>query len=89
MALEDTKLPAKNLPKARTGVIIGTTIGEKPLEELVDTWVRGGLKEIDRQRVLQASVNISPLIPLSILGRRARLCFLYCCAAVIMLLATV
>jgi 3-oxoacyl-[acyl-carrier-protein] synthase II len=57
MALEDAGLPPKNLPKAKTGVIIGTTIGEKPLEELVDTWVRGGLKEIDRQRVLQASVN--------------------------------
>ena len=57
MALEDANLPSKNLPKARTGVMIGTTIGEKPLEELVDTWVRGGLKEIDRQRILQASVN--------------------------------
>jgi len=57
LALEDANLSAKNLPKTRTGVIIGTTIGEKPLEELVQTWTKGGLKEIDRQRILQASVN--------------------------------
>ena len=57
MALEDAKLTAVSLPKAKTGVLIGTTIGEKPLEELVNTWVMGGLKAIDGQRILQASVN--------------------------------
>jgi 3-oxoacyl-[acyl-carrier-protein] synthase II len=57
MALIDAGLPNKSLPKTKTGVIIGTTIGEKPLEELVQTWTMGGLKEIDRQRILQASVN--------------------------------
>jgi len=56
-ALDDAGLASKNLPKAKTGVIIGTTIGEKPLEELVQTWTRGGLKEIDRKRILQSSVN--------------------------------
>jgi len=56
-ALEDAGLTSKDLPKAKTGVIIGTTIGEKPLEELVQTWTLRGLKEIDRQRILQASVN--------------------------------
>lgn len=57
MALEDAGLSSKSLPKSRTGVIIGTTIGEKPLEELVQTWVKGGMKSIDAQRILQASVN--------------------------------
>ena len=57
MALEDARLSAKNLPKAKTGVIIGTTIGEKPLEELMQTWARGGLKDIYREKILQASVN--------------------------------
>jgi len=57
LALDDAGLTSKNLPKAKTGVIIGTTIGEKPLEELVQTWTMGGLKEIDRRRILQSSVN--------------------------------
>lgn len=57
MSLEDAGLSSKGLPKSRTGVIIGTTIGEKPLEELVETWVKGGMKSIDAQRILQVSVN--------------------------------
>ncbi len=57
LALNDAGIAPKDLPKTKTGVIIGTTIGEKPLEELVQTWTLGGLKEIDRQRILQASVN--------------------------------
>jgi len=57
MALADAGLSLKNLPKTRTGVAIGTTMGEKPLEELVQAWVKGGFKEIDRQRIMQAAVN--------------------------------
>jgi 3-oxoacyl-[acyl-carrier-protein] synthase II len=57
LALEDAKLPAKSLPKTKTSVTIGTTMGERPLEELVLIWAKGGLKEIDRQRIMQASVN--------------------------------
>jgi 3-oxoacyl-[acyl-carrier-protein] synthase II len=57
LALEDAGLTAKNLPKSRTGVFIGTTMGEKPLEELVQSWVRGGMKDLDRSKILQASAN--------------------------------
>jgi 3-oxoacyl-[acyl-carrier-protein] synthase II len=57
LALEDAKLSVKSLPKIKTSVAIGTTMGERPLEELVLIWARGGLKEIDRQRIMQASVN--------------------------------
>ncbi|KPK43038.1 MAG: hypothetical protein AMJ78_00300 [Omnitrophica WOR_2 bacterium SM23_29] len=57
LALDDANLSLKNIPKKRTGVIIGTTMGERPLEELIQVWVKGGLKDIDRLRVLQASAN--------------------------------
>lgn len=57
MAYNDAGLSLKSHPKTRTGVLIGTTMGEKPLEELVQAWVRGGLKDIDRHRVIQAAVN--------------------------------
>ena len=39
------------------GVIVGTTTGERPLEELLASWAKGGFKEIDRTKVFQASVN--------------------------------
>jgi 3-oxoacyl-[acyl-carrier-protein] synthase II len=57
LALEDAGLLLKDLPKKRTGVLIGTTMGEKPFEELVLTWVKGGLKDVDRQKIMQAAVN--------------------------------
>lgn len=55
LALEDAGIGS--LPRTKTGVFVGTTMGEKPLEELIRTWVAGGLKDIDRIRILQASVN--------------------------------
>ncbi len=57
LALEDSGLSFKNILKTKAGVLIGTTMGEKPLEELVQSWVKGGLRDIDRRRVLQASAN--------------------------------
>ena len=57
LALEDAKLFYKKLPKEKIGVIIGTTVGERPLEELVTTWARRGLKDIDRTRIFQAAAN--------------------------------
>lgn len=57
LALEDARLPYKKTAGKETGVAIGTTTGERPLEELVSAWAKGGLKDIDRAKVLQASVN--------------------------------
>jgi len=57
LAMKDAKLPLRNITKSEMAVIVGTTTGERPLEELVATWVKGGLKDIDRVRILQASVN--------------------------------
>lgn len=57
LALEDAHLPRKAAVGKEMGVLIGTTTGERPLEELVSAWAKGGLKDIDRAKVLQASVN--------------------------------
>lgn len=57
LALEDAKLPYKKTARKEMGVLVGTTTGERPLEELVSAWAKGGLKDLDRVKVLQASVN--------------------------------
>lgn len=57
LALEDAGLSLKKTSRKDMGVMIGTTTGEQPLEELVSAWAKGGLKNIDRLKVLQASVN--------------------------------
>jgi 3-oxoacyl-[acyl-carrier-protein] synthase II len=57
LALEDSGLSIKDIPKTKVGVLIGTTMGEKPLEELVQSWVKGGLRDLDRRRIMQASAN--------------------------------
>ncbi len=57
LALKDSGLSFKNILKTKFGVLIGTTMGEKTLEELVQSWLKGRVRDIDRRRVLQASVN--------------------------------
>jgi 3-oxoacyl-[acyl-carrier-protein] synthase II len=57
LALEDAQFPCKKTARKDMGVFIGTTTGERPLEELVSAWAKGGLKDVDRAKVLQASVN--------------------------------
>jgi len=57
MALDDAKIIQKEISRQRFGVMVGTTIGEKPLEELSELWARGNYKEIDKKRILQSSVN--------------------------------
>jgi 3-oxoacyl-[acyl-carrier-protein] synthase II len=55
--LEDAQFPCKKTARKDMGVFIGSTTGERPLEELVSAWAKGGLKDVDRAKVLQASVN--------------------------------
>lgn len=57
LAVKDSGLPQKNLSGNRTGVMAGTTMGEKPLEELLFSWVKQGLKDIDRRRIMQSAAN--------------------------------
>lgn len=57
LALTDAQFPHKETSRREMGVIIGTTTGERPLEELLSAWAKGGLKDVNRAKVLQASVN--------------------------------
>jgi 3-oxoacyl-[acyl-carrier-protein] synthase II len=57
LALTDASLSLENMPRQKFGVMMGTTNGERPFEELTAAWARSGLKEIDRQRLMQAAVN--------------------------------
>lgn len=60
MALSDAAFSLKAGDKPRFGVMMGTTNGERPFEELLYSWAKGGLKDIDRQRIMQAAVNNIP-----------------------------
>ncbi|MHA2217483.1 MAG: beta-ketoacyl-[acyl-carrier-protein] synthase family protein [Candidatus Hodarchaeales archaeon] len=57
LALEDSELIGKNSFKERFGVFIGTTMGEKPLEESIDTWIIDGANKVSKQKILQSSAN--------------------------------
>ena len=57
LALEDANYSLKNINKKRTGVIIGTTMGERPLEESIDEWVIYGADKVNRMKILQSSAN--------------------------------
>ncbi len=82
LALEDSGLSFKNILKTKTGVLVGTTMGEKPLEELVQSWVKGGLRDIDRRRVLQASANnLSANVSLHFMIKGQNYLFPTACAA--------
>lgn len=82
LALEDAGLTSKGFPRSKIGVLIGTTMGEKPLEELVQSWAKGGLKDLDRRRILQASANnLSANVSLHFKARGQNYLFPTACAA--------
>jgi 3-oxoacyl-[acyl-carrier-protein] synthase II len=57
LALEDSKLPFKYIDKKRVGVLIGTTMGEKPIEDSIDEWVLQGIDKINKTNLLQSTAN--------------------------------
>ena len=57
LALKDARLSLKNNNKERMGVFIGTTMGERPLEESIDTWIKEGADKISKIKILQSSAN--------------------------------
>jgi 3-oxoacyl-[acyl-carrier-protein] synthase II len=57
LALEDAKLALKSNSEQRIGIFMGTTMGEKLLEESVDTWIIEGIDKIDKKKLLQSSPN--------------------------------
>jgi len=60
LALQDAKFSSNKINGDRTGIFIGTTMGEKPLEESIDSWVREGTEHMSRKMILQSSANNIP-----------------------------
>jgi 3-oxoacyl-[acyl-carrier-protein] synthase II len=60
LALKDSRLSLKNISKERTGVFLGTTMGEKPLEESIDVWIKEGNDKISKSKILQSSPSNLP-----------------------------
>ena len=60
LALKDAGLSLINNVNERIGVFIGTTMGERPLEESIDTWITEGAEKISKAKILQSSANNLP-----------------------------
>ena len=60
LALEDAGLSFGRISRERVGVFIGTTMGEKPLEESIDTWIIGGAENLSKKKIMQSSPNNIP-----------------------------
>lgn len=60
LALEDAGLSPRDINKKRAGVIIGTTMGEKPLEESIDVLFMAGADNMSKTKILQSSANNIP-----------------------------
>ncbi|MCX5708287.1 MAG: beta-ketoacyl-[acyl-carrier-protein] synthase family protein [Candidatus Omnitrophica bacterium] len=57
LALKDAHISSKDIPNKKVGVILGTTTGERPMEDLIRSWAQSGLKNLDRSKIFQAAVN--------------------------------
>lgn len=57
LAIKDARISAKNINSEKTGVIIGTTMGEKALEESLDTWIKEGADKVAKIKILQSFAN--------------------------------
>jgi len=60
LALQDAGFSTSKINGDRTGIFIGTTMGEKPMEESIDTWVVAGAANMNKSKILQASANNIP-----------------------------
>ncbi|MEW6601231.1 MAG: beta-ketoacyl-[acyl-carrier-protein] synthase family protein [Nitrospirota bacterium] len=69
LALEDAKFPMRRLNGRRIGIFIGTTMGERPLEDAIDHWIMKGSDSLSRALILQSSANNIP----SNIGRHFKL----------------
>jgi 3-oxoacyl-[acyl-carrier-protein] synthase II len=57
LALQDAKFPLQYMDKKRVGVLIGTTMGEKPIEDSIDEWVLEGVDKINKNVIIQSTAN--------------------------------
>jgi 3-oxoacyl-[acyl-carrier-protein] synthase II len=60
LAMKDAGLSRKKLDKQKIGVFLGTTMGEKPLEETVDVLVKQGADRVSKLKILQSAANNIP-----------------------------
>jgi 3-oxoacyl-[acyl-carrier-protein] synthase II len=60
LAIQDARFLSKKINDDRTGIFIGTTMGEKPLEESIDTWVMAGTENMSKTKILQSPANNIP-----------------------------
>jgi 3-oxoacyl-[acyl-carrier-protein] synthase II len=60
LAITDAGLSRKKFDRQRMGVFLGTTMGEKPLEETVDVFVKQGVDHLSKLKVLQSTANNIP-----------------------------
>ncbi|MCG2712731.1 MAG: beta-ketoacyl-[acyl-carrier-protein] synthase family protein [Candidatus Omnitrophica bacterium] len=57
LALEDARINLTGITKEKFGVLVGTTLGERSMEEVTEAWAKGGLTNIDRLKLFQAAAN--------------------------------
>ncbi|MBU1086518.1 MAG: beta-ketoacyl-[acyl-carrier-protein] synthase family protein [Candidatus Omnitrophica bacterium] len=57
LALKDANIPIKAITSDKFGVVIGTTLGERSMEESAESWAKGGIKDLNIQKLFQAAVN--------------------------------
>ncbi|MDD5081333.1 MAG: beta-ketoacyl-[acyl-carrier-protein] synthase family protein [Candidatus Omnitrophota bacterium] len=60
LAVKDANIKTFSPFEDKVGVMAGTTVGERPMEEIVENWARGNKEKVTKQKVLQAAAyNIS------------------------------
>lgn len=57
LALEDSHLAIKEISGENTGIIIGTTMGERALEEALNAWIEGHMDKLEKGIILQSASN--------------------------------
>ncbi|MBI4982660.1 MAG: beta-ketoacyl-[acyl-carrier-protein] synthase family protein [Candidatus Omnitrophica bacterium] len=57
LAFKDAGININSINPETSGVIIGTTMGEKNLENTVSTWIKEGCDKIENGNILQSSPN--------------------------------
>jgi 3-oxoacyl-[acyl-carrier-protein] synthase II len=60
LALKDSKIHKHDIIGNKTGVFIGTTMGERPLEESIDSWVKDGVTQMSKYKIVQSTANVIP-----------------------------
>lgn len=60
LALKDAGIDTSKIKNKRTGVFIGTTMGEKPLAESINVWIKEGFEKVSRMKIMQSAANNIP-----------------------------